>query len=598
MARDAHVSELDSALAPGAHADAHGTTFVVLATKPSSVAVRLCDDRGRPVRTVPLDRQDAEHAGRFARRIDGVLEGALYDFVLDGEPTPDPYARFLPLGVHGPARVTSARRLAPLPEPPALHRWSVYELHVGTFSPEGTFRGALSRLDHLVDLGVTAIELLPIAAFDGARGWGYDGVALYAPHAPYGDPDDLRALVEGVHARGLAVIVDAVFNHLGPSGNYLARYAPEYFTSKVQTPWGDSPDFTWEPMRQLVLGSARRWLDDFGVDALRLDATHAVHDASPRHILREIADLAHTLGRTVFFEDERNEPDVLDGLAADAVWADDFHHQVHALVTGERDGYYAAYEPTVPALAANIERGWTYEGQPYAPWRGRPRGKPARGIARERLVTCIQNHDQVGNRALGQRLSALCSLDAYAAAAMLALFVPSTPVLFMGQEWAASTPFLYFTDHGGELGASVSRGRREEFASFSAFADPALRERIPDPEAASTFEASRLRWEERESADGARVLDLHRAMLRLRRTDPVLSQACRDDELTATETRDGVLEVTRRRGADERRLVVNFGAHDAPFTRPPDARVLLATGRRADATLPPHAALLLALGPG
>ncbi|MCW5833877.1 MAG: malto-oligosyltrehalose trehalohydrolase [Labilithrix sp.] len=581
------------ALPPGAHCDARGTTFVVLATKPSSVAVRLFDEHARPIRTVPLERPGG--GARFETRVEGVLAGALYDFVLDGEPTPDPYARFLPRGVHGPARVTAATRTPPLAAPPPLHRWSIYELHVGAFTPEGTFRGAIARLDHVVDLGATAIELLPIAAFDGARGWGYDGVALYAPHAPYGAPEDLRALVEAAHARGLAVVLDVVYNHFGPSGNYLARYAPEYFTSKVSTPWGDAPDFTWEPMRQLVLGSARRWLDELGVDALRLDATHAVHDASPRHVLRELADLAHARGRLVFFEDERNEPDVVHELAADAVWADDFHHQLHALVTGERDGYYAAYEPSVRALAACVQRGWTFEGQPYAPWRGRPRGKPATGIARERLVTCVQNHDQVGNRALGERLSALCSRDAYAAAVLLALFVPSTPLIFMGQEWAASTPFLYFTAHEGELGAAVSRGRREEFASFAAFADPALRERIPDPEAPSTFEASRLRWEEAAGADHARALDLHRAMLHLRRGDPVLSRPCGDGELTAAEREDGVLEVVRTSGADERRLVVNFGRRAVPFTPPAGARVLLASGPRADGTLGPHGAVLLAL---
>lgn len=580
------------ALPPGAHTDASGTTFVALATKPRAVTVRLFDERARPTRVVPLEQRDAT---RFELRLDGVLAGALYDFALDGEPTPDPYARFLPRGVHGPARVTAVPRRPPLAAPPPLHRWSIYELHVGAFSPEGTFRGALARLDHVVDLGATAIELLPIAAFDGARGWGYDGVALYAPHATYGTPEDLAALVDGAHARGLAVVLDVVYNHFGPSGNYLARYAPEYFTSKVSTPWGDAPDFTWEPMRQLVLGSAQRWLDELGVDALRLDATHAIHDSSPRHILRELADLAHARGRLVFFEDERNEPDVLDELGADAVWADDFHHQLHALVTGERDGYYGAYEPSVRALASSIQRGWTFDGQPYAPWRGRPRGKPATGIARERLVTCVQNHDQVGNRALGERLSELCSRDAYAAAVMLALFVPSIPLLFMGQEWAASTPFLYFTAHEGELGAAVSRGRREEFAAFAAFADPARRARIPDPEAPSTFEASRLRWEEATAADRARVLDLHRAMLQLRRSDPVLSRPCRDGDLTAIARGGDLLDVSRTSGGDERRLVVNFGPGAIPFTPPEGAQVLVASGPREGATLGPYGAALFAL---
>lgn len=583
-----------SEFAPGAHPDDRGTTFVVLTTTARRVEVRLFDDRQHPIRTIPLEREDGM---RFAGRVEDVFEGALYKFVLDGDEVPDPYARFLPFGVHGPARVVAPRTEEPLPSPRAPHRWSIYELHVGTFSPEGTYRGVIDRLDAIVDLGVTAIELLPIAAFNGARGWGYDGVALYAPHAPYGEIDDLRELVRAAHARGLAVVLDVVYNHFGPSGNYLSRYAPEYFTSKVQTPWGDAPSFGWEPMRRLVLDNMRYWLDELGFDALRLDATHAIHDESEPHILREVSDLAHARGRRVFFEDERNEPDVIRKLGADGVWADDFHHQVHVLLTGERDGYYAAYAPTVDALASNIREGWTFGGEPYAPWKGEPRGKPATGLERERLVTCIQNHDQVGNRALGTRLSEHCDLDAFCASVMLSLFVPTTPLLFMGQEWAATTPFLFFSDHGGELGSNVSKGRREEFKSFAAFADPQTRERIPDPEALSTFEASRLRWEERQRGDRARVLDLHRTMLRLRQTDVVLSEACREGGLDVRVLDGEVLEVVRRAHEEERRLVVNFGSASRPVAVPEDARVLLASFTRSeDAAIqvPPHGALLLA----
>jgi len=562
-----------AALAPGAHPDERGTTFVVLTTTANRVEVRLFDDEQRPIRTATLDRQDAI---RFVGRLEGLKAGALYKFVLDGDEVPDPHARFLPFGVHGPARVLAPRKETPLSSPPPPHRWTIYELHVGTFSPEGTYRGVIDRLDALVDLGVTAIELLPLAAFNGGRGWGYDGVALYAPHAAYGEPDELRALVRAAHDRGLAVILDVVYNHFGPSGNYLSRYAPEYFTSEVQTPWGDAPSFGWEPMRRLVLDNVRYWLDELGFDGLRLDATHAIHDASQPHILREVTEIVHARGRRVFFEDERNDPDVVSKLGANGVWADDFHHQVHALLTGERDGYYAAYEPTVEALANNIQHGWTYRGEPYAPWDGRPRGKPATSLGREQLVTCIQNHDQIGNRALGTRLSEHCSLEAFCAAAMLSLFLPTTPLLFMGQEWAATTPFLFFSDHGGELGAAVSKGRREEFKSFASFADPETRARIPDPEAPSTFEKSRLRWEEREVGEHARVLELHRTMLRLRQTDPVLSSPCSPGELEARVLAGGVLEVVRRRGARERRLVVDFGNGAHPIPAGPGARVLVA----------------------
>ncbi len=234
------------------------------------------------------------------------------------------------------------------------------------------------------ELGVTAIELLPVAAFAGERGWGYDGVAQYAPYAPYGSPEDLRSFVRAAHARGLAVVLDVVYNHFGPAGNYLSRYAPEYFTSKVQTPWGPAPDFAHAPMRRLVLENATYWLEEFGFDGLRLDATHAIHDPSPVHVLRELTQLAGAMTppRKVFFEDERNEPAVVRELGADGVWADDFHHQVHVLLTGERDGYYNAYEPTLAALARAIREGWTFTGQPFPPWEGKPRGKPLEGIDR------------------------------------------------------------------------------------------------------------------------------------------------------------------------------------------------------------------------
>ena len=579
---------------PGAHCDARGTTFVALATKARTLEVRLFDEEARPLRTVALERRDDLH---FSVHLDDVHEGAHYKFVLDGDERPDPYARFLPFGVHGPARVLPRRREEALAEPPAAHRWTIYELHVGTFSSAGTYLGVIEHLDHLVDLGVTAVELLPVAAFAGERGWGYDGVALFAPHAPYGRPDDLRALVRAAHARGLAVVLDVVYNHFGPSGNYLSCYAPEYFTARVKTPWGDSPDYRWAPMRQLVLDNARYWLDEFGFDALRLDATHAIHDDSSPHVLREVSEVAHARGRRLFFEDERNDPDVVRVLGADGVWADDFHHQVHVLLTGERDGYYAAYDPSATSLAACVQRGWTFTGEPYAPWGGEPRGKPPRGLEPERLVTCVQNHDQVGNRALGARLCALVDPAAYRAAIMLSLFLPTTPLLFMGQEWAASTPFLFFSDHGGELGDAVSRGRREEFKSFAAFADPATRERIPDPEAPATFEASRLRWQELAGEANREVLELHRALLRMRQSDPVLAHASREGELEAGLERGNVLYVVRRNGACARRLVVNLGDAREPWVAPEGSRVLLASEPLGDGVLPPFGAVILAIDP-
>jgi maltooligosyltrehalose trehalohydrolase len=570
--------------APGAHVDGDATRFAVFSTTAKKVEVRLFDAAREAIRTEPLE---ALGGGRFEGRVAGVADGALYKIVLDGDEVPDPYARFLPDGVHGVARVEAHAIEPPLEAPRPLDAWVIYEIHIGAFS--GTFRGAIERLDALVTLGITAIELMPLSAFPGDRGWGYDGVALSAPYAGYGTPDDLRALVRAAHARGLAVVLDVVYNHFGPSGNYLARYAPEYFTDAVQTPWGAAPDFTHAPMRELVLDNVRHWFDDIGIDALRLDATHAIVDASTPHVLRAIADEAHARGRLVFFEDERNDPTMVTEHGADAIWADDFHHAVHVLLTGERDGYYAAYPPTVEALARTIARGWAFEGEPYAPWGGKPRGTPAVGVLRPaQLVYCIQNHDQVGNRADGARLSHAVELDAYIAASVLLLFLPATPLLFMGQEWGARSPFPFFSNHGGELGASISKGRKRELASFAAFADG--RREIPDPEDSATFVASKVQWQERQRAPHSRVLAAYQAMLALRRTDEVLSARASFGDLTAHAEGD-LLVVTRAHGVAARRLVVSFG-RSAVRVGNRDDKVVFATHALEAGVLPAKGAVI------
>lgn len=578
---------------PGAHAGDHGTTFVVWSTRAKKVEVRLFDAERHPTHTLLLESSES---GWFERYVEGVLPGALYIFVVDGTEVPDPYARFLPFGPHGPARVERRRSIAALPAAPPLEKTIFYELHVGTFTKEGTYRAAEQKLDALVDLGVTTIELLPLASFPGARGWGYDGVALYAPFAPYGEPDDLASFLEAAHARGLAVFLDVVFNHFGPSGNYLWSYAEEYFTKEIETPWGAAPDFAHAPMRRLATDVVRYWLEEWGFDGLRLDATHEIHDRSSPHVLREITDLAHALepSRRIVLEDERNDPSVVVGHRADGVWADDLHHQLHVLLTGERDGYYGAHEPTLEALAKNLSRGWTFEGAPYPPWRGRPRGKPApgSGIEPAQLVTCLQNHDQIGNRALGDRLGAIVGADELCVATAILLFAPGTPLLFMGQEWNASTPFLFFSDHEGDLGTAVREGRRKEFAAFAAFSDPASRERIPDPQAASTFERSTLKWSERDRPDHARVLDLTKQLIALRRSDPVLSARSSWAEVAAT-AENGVLEVVRRRGREVRRLFASFGDRAARVTVSADTRVLMTVGTFDGANLGPKSALIV-----
>jgi maltooligosyltrehalose trehalohydrolase len=515
--------------------------------------------------------------------------------VLDGDEVGDPAARFLPQGVFGPARVEAKGQ----PRGPAfeLPRFPdvIYELHVGTFTSEGTYRAAMQRLPELVELGVAAVEIMPLAAFPGERGWGYDGVAHYAPFAPYGTPDELRQLIARAHELGLGVLLDVVYNHLGPAGNWLPRYAEEYFRSDVQTPWGPALNYKNPVLRRYVLDNARYWFEEFGFDGLRLDATHAIFDDSPRHILQELSALAaeQRPRRFLIAEDERNEASLVTRTGLDAIWADDFHHALRVTLTAEQDGYYAAYPPGVATIADTLRRGWYYDGRVYPP-SGEQRGTPAQGLEFRNFVYCIQNHDQVGNRALGTRLNHEVSIEAYCAASTLLAFLPTTLLLFMGQEWAASSPFLFFTDHDAELGELIRNGRREEFKHFDAFSTQKAREEIPDPQAAATFERSRLDWQERSEPRCRRVLELYRALFQARRRDAVLSAACARTDLEVAVARDALL-VGRRHGAEGRLLIVNFG--DSVLRLPDEARrldVLVKSAAPDLAALGKFAAVVLA----
>jgi maltooligosyltrehalose trehalohydrolase len=449
--------------------------------------------------------------------------------------------------------------------PPArpLRAQVIYELHIGTFTEQGTFDAARLRLPELVELGITTVELMPVAAFAGERGWGYDGVALFAPHAAYGTPDQLRELVDAAHELDLGMILDVVYNHFGPSGNYLGAYSSRYFSDEFSNAWGKAPNFAEPALRQLVLDNARYWLREFSFDGLRLDATHAIVDTSPQHILVELVSVARELSppQLLIAEDDRNLAELVTVSGLDALWADDFHHQLRVTLSGERAGYYAAYQPSTQGVADVINRGWFYVGQPH-PLSGEPRGTSPRELSAEALVYCIQNHDQVGNRALGDRLEAAIGYDAFRAASLLLLFLPATPLLFMGQEWAASTPFLYFTDHEAELGALVREGRRREFAAFPDFSDEAGREKIPDPQAIATFEASKLRWSERAGPEHRATLELYRAALALRRSDVVLSSSGRPELLA--ETFGDLLVVYRWHGHQCRAVAFNFGRERLP----------------------------------
>ncbi len=573
----------------GSQVQPDGARFALWAPAARTVEVRLYADAHHPLVTVPIPSQGE---GIFEGVLTGVGPGAFYKWVLDGRELTDPYARFLPFGVDGPAEVIPELRTRPLADRPPLHRLVIYELHVGTFTKEGTYAGAAERLSDLKALGINTLELMPLSAFPGRRGWGYDGVAHFAPYSPYGRPEELRAFVERAHGLGLAVLVDVVYNHFGPAGCALVASTTEYF-SRDDGAWGSSPDFGNPRMRAYVLDNARMWFEQYGFDGLRLDATHAIHDVSPLHILRELSELAHSYPepRLLIAEDDRNDPALVLDLQVDAQWADDFHHQVHVLLTGEQDGYYAGYVPSVEALAETIQRGWLYEGAIYPAW-GKPRGRSAAVLRPEQLVYSLQNHDQIGNRALGERLTALVAPAAVEAATALLLFLPAIPLLFMGQEWAASTPFLFFSDHGPELGARVSEGRRKEFASFTAFADPAARERIPDPQSEETFRRSKLDWDEREHEPHQRLWKLTRALLELRRDDPVLAAPSERRELRA-EAHDDLLFVERSGPKGTRKLIANFTDRFVRFDLASQGDVLLATAAPRLDGLPPQAAVIL-----
>jgi maltooligosyltrehalose trehalohydrolase len=449
--------------------------------------------------------------------------GDLYKYRFGGESAfPDPASRYQPFGVHGPSMVVENgfrwsdhnwRRAS-------LHELVIYELHVGTFTPGGTFKAAIEKLAYLANLGVNAIEIMPIGDFPGSRNWGYDGVSIYAPARVYGTPEELRELIDAAHGHGLTTILDVVYNHFGPDGNYLSAYHPDYFNPTRQTPWGSSFNFELPQVRSFFLQNIGYWMDEFHIDGFRLDATHAIVDTSEVHILSEIAATAHQRGGFVIAEDDRNDPRLVTdvergGVGLDGCWADDFHHVVNVALTGNGDAYFKNYKGTADELEITLKRGWLFSGQ-VQPTSGQPRGGDPSSLRPEQLVYCISNHDQAGNRAFGERLSQLVDPAAYRAASALLLFSPYTPMVFMGQEWAASTPFQYFTDHNEDLGKKIIVGRRREFRDFAAFRDATVRETIPSPQAEETFRHSKLNWDETNQKQSQGLLELYRACLKLR----------------------------------------------------------------------------------
>lgn len=512
-----------------------------------------------------------------------------YGFSIDAGPVrADPRSASQPCGPEGLSEVIDHHRFEW-----SDHSWKgfhlasavIYELHVGTFSPDGTFDAVTRRLDHLVDLGVTAIELMPVAEFPGVRGWGYDGVNLYAPHHAYGGPEGLKRLVDACHGRGLAVILDVVYNHLGPSGNYLGEFGP-YFTDRYRTPWGQAINFDGpgsDEVRRFVTDNAVQWLANYHLDGLRLDAVHAVFDSSAVHILEQlastVAELSAATGwrRWLIAESDLNDPRIVKtsqvgGFGLDAQWLDDFHHSLHCLITGEQGGYYRDFG-RVEDLATSLEQGYVYSGR-YSAVRDRAHGRSAVGLTGWSFVGFAQNHDHVGNRAVGDRLSANVSVGCLKIAAALTILAPFIPMLFQGEEWAASTPFAYFTDHTDPaLGDAVRQGRRDEFASFGW--DPLA---LPDPQDPATFEASRLRWDEINQGEHGDVLRWYASVIRLRRSVPELADG-RLDKVRFSRIAERVFTVER--GAIL--LAVNLSDEpvavtlDSPHDTTPAARMALAS---------------------
>jgi maltooligosyltrehalose trehalohydrolase len=433
--------------------------------------------------------------------------------------------------VHGVSQVVDPAlfpwETARWPVPP-LEDLVLYEVHVGTFTLEGTFAAAAERLPELKDLGVTAVELMPVAQFPGRWNWGYDGVCLFAPARTYGTPDDLRRLVDRAHALGLAMVLDVVYSHVGPEGSTLETFSPRYFSRGRRTPWGAALNLDGEesePVRALLMENALHWIHEYRFDGLRFDASRFLVDDSPRHLLAEMQGrLRETAGPRpllLLAEDSRNlveivQPESEGGWGLDGVWADDLHHQLRVGLTGERGGYYRDFSGSLEDTARTLEDGWFFQGQVSAHFGG-PRGTDPWGVAPRHLVVYLQNHDQVGNRAVGERLNHEIDLAAWRAVSVLLLMAPETPLLFMGQEWGASSPFLFFTDHPEPLGRAVREGRKREFRDFASFREAAVRDRIPDPQAESTFARSRLDWSERRLEPHASLLRLYRAVLETRR---------------------------------------------------------------------------------
>jgi malto-oligosyltrehalose trehalohydrolase len=510
----------------GAEVTGSGVRFRVWAPRAAAVTLRLENDEPAELLMVK------EANGAFVLTTPAARPGTRYRYVVDGKAYPDPGSRRQPDGVHGASEVVD----------PYAYDWGdqdwrgrpweevvLYELHLGAFSQGGDFADAVPHLEHLCRLGVTAIELMPITEFPGARNWGYDGTFLYAPCSCYGRPEDLKALVEACHRRGLAIMLDVVYNHFGPEGNYLPAIAPDFFTVRYSTPWGAAIDFDGpqsRAVRDFIVDNALYWLEEYHFDGLRLDAVHAIYDDSAPDIIDEIAETVrhrfpereiHLVLENDLNEARRLQRDNCRPKRFTAQWNDDLHHALHVLITGETVGYYQDYAASpAESLARALAEGFAYQGEP-SPFRGgRPRGEASAALPSTAFVAFLQNHDHVGNHPFGTRLPDRTSEARLHAGLAIVLLSPQTPLLFMGEEWASYRPFLFFCDFAPDLAQSVRDGRRREFAHFPGFSDEAARDRIPDPTAITTFDMSKLDWQEPMLPEHALWLARYRALIKLR----------------------------------------------------------------------------------
>ncbi|MBV9157491.1 MAG: malto-oligosyltrehalose trehalohydrolase, partial [Acidobacteriaceae bacterium] len=503
---------------------AKGTHFRVWAPERKSVEVVFEDQR-------PPIRLTAEGNGYFSGLVEKAGSGIRYKYALGGETYPDPASRFQPTGPHGYSEVIDPSSFAWSDQawPGArLEGQVIYELHIGTFTKDGTWRSAAEKLEYLRETGLTMLEIMPVADFPGRFGWGYDGVQPYAPGSIYGTPDDMRTFVDRAHAVGLAVILDVVYNHLGPDGNYLPKFSPFYLTDKHRTDWGQAINFDGDengPVREFFRENAAYWIREFHLDGLRLDATQDIHDESEPHILAEITQAARAAaGDKPIVLIAENEPQCTrlikpiehGGFGIDALWNDDYHHTAMVALTGKADAYYSDYRGTAQELLSAVKYGYLYQGQWYR-WQAKRRGTSALGVRRAAMINFIQNHDQVANSGRGQRVHELTSPGMFKAVVALSLLAPGTPMIFQGQEFGASSPFLFFADHEPELGKLIRNGRVEFLEQWRSLRLPEMRKCLDDPSALATFERSQLNHDEVQNH--AETYAVHRDLLRLRRED-------------------------------------------------------------------------------